>query len=97
MSTRLETLRERLTDFAHTQPDRMAEMYLELKRNLAIPPDGWKTLGYHLDTAVPLEFWGVGEDGLPIWEREEKPYCATCGTKEAHEARHEPSDAGSDS
>lgn len=70
MSSELESIRERLTDFAHSEPHRMAAMYLELKRNLVNPPDGWATFGHHLDTERPLEFWGTGEDGLPIWERE---------------------------
>jgi hypothetical protein len=30
---------------------------------------GWKPLGSHIDYDGPLEFAGVGEDGLPVWER----------------------------
>jgi len=44
--------------------------YMELRRTLATPPPGWFTFGHHLPGPVPeLEFWGVGLDGDPIWER----------------------------
>lgn len=34
------------------------------------PPPGWVTFGSHVGTTVRLEFSGVDEDGLPLWERE---------------------------
>jgi hypothetical protein len=41
-----------------------------LVRELASPPPGWFTFGHHAgQEAADLEFWGTGEDGLPIWER----------------------------
>lgn len=34
------------------------------------PPSGWFMFGTHVDQPnVQLEFWGEGEDNLPIWER----------------------------
>jgi len=33
------------------------------------PGDGWVAFGTHANCKVSLDFWGVGEDGLPIWEQ----------------------------
>jgi len=43
--------------------------YERLQRTLASPPPGWFTLGTHAGQDTPLEFWGQGDDGLPLWER----------------------------
>lgn len=48
----------------------LAEMYYRLRKELVQPPDGWFNFGSHSDKPdVELEFWGEGDDGLPIWER----------------------------
>lgn len=55
------------------------------------PPVGWFMFGAHVDRAVPLIFWGTGEDGLPLWERPATPSVAlaeqACGASEL--TRHE--------
>ena len=33
------------------------------------PPAGWFTVGTHVGSPTPLEFWGADEGGVPIWER----------------------------
>lgn len=50
--------------------DRYKEDFLHYQRQLFSPPDGWFTFGTHIDQpGVELDFWGLGNDGLPIWER----------------------------
>ena len=50
-------------------PEQLAGMYLRLKLQVVDPPEGWWTFGTHLHFAGELEFWGTGEDLLPLWER----------------------------
>lgn len=33
------------------------------------PGDGWHPFGTHVDCQVLLEFFGMDEGGLPVWER----------------------------
>lgn len=42
-----------------------------LTRQLMSPPEGWYVFGHHAGWTIKpeLEFWGEGEDGLPLWER----------------------------
>lgn len=42
-----------------------------LRQQLASPPPGWSTFGSHVDSDVPLQFWGESPAGDPIWERPE--------------------------
>jgi hypothetical protein len=54
---RLTEENERLRDLLHGRPH---------------PPDTsgeWAPFGTHVACAVRLDFAGVGEDGLPVWER----------------------------
>jgi len=61
----------------------LTDMYMHLLDELAKPPNGWQTFGSNLDWKGDLEFWGLSEDGLPIWERRlpesGKINCARCG------------------
>lgn len=66
-----------------TELKRTAEESAELWREVAewyqhqlcCPPEGWFTFGTHIDPEtgramdVQLEFWGIDDGGLPIWER----------------------------
>lgn len=52
-----------------TAPDPYKEAYRHLQRELASPPAGWFPFGTHLDTPVQLEWWGTGDDLMPLWER----------------------------
>lgn len=46
------------------------EAYKHLMVQLAVPPEGWFTLGHHRNQPdVRLEFWGTDEAGVPLWER----------------------------
>lgn len=48
----------------------LADMYYRLRMELVKPPEGWFNFGYHVDKPeVALEFWGIGDDYMPIWER----------------------------
>lgn len=48
-----------------------ADDWRHYQRQLASPPPGWFPFGPHPDIPldIPLEFWGEGLDGLPIWQR----------------------------
>ncbi len=51
---------------------RLLNWVLEEGMNLFHPPEGWYVFGHHAGSehsSLELEFWGQGEDGLPLWEK----------------------------
>lgn len=61
----------------HLTHEQLQEAFADLltayRELCASAPDGWFPFGHHVDKGVSnLEFHGVGQDGLPIWERPAK-------------------------
>lgn len=82
--------RKTILDYAKRDPEGMADMYVSLREELTKPPEGWFNFGHHSSpemAGAPLEWWGTGDDGMPMWERpveEHAPWCMskrTCNCK----------------
>jgi hypothetical protein len=56
---------------------------------MAAAEDGWVPFGSHVDQPnIRLEFMGVGDDGLPTWERKHPEQGPDGGVEDFHVTRH---------